>query len=83
MRSLIITVAAAGLFALGAGTAVAQGGNDATATGSATHSPGLLSGDEVQAPIDLPANVCGDTLDGIVGIGALNPTIGNACMNGG
>lgn len=53
---------------------------DAGANGYATDSPGVLSGNSVQAPINVPVNVCGNTVDVV---GALNPTFGNSCVNKG
>ncbi|WP_351232138.1 chaplin [Streptomyces sp. NPDC002133] len=50
----------------------------AWAVGTATGSPGLLSGNVVQAPVDIPVNVCGNTVNVI---GVLNPAAGNACVN--
>ncbi|MER5383674.1 chaplin [Streptomyces sp. NPDC002688] len=60
----------------GAGLAMA----DAGAQGEAVGSPGVLSGNTIQAPIHVPVNVCGNTVD-IVGL--LNPAFGNTCVNGG
>ncbi|MFI8243621.1 chaplin family protein [Streptomyces sp. NPDC085866] len=51
----------------------------ATAVGTATGSAGLLSGNVVQAPMDIPVNACGNTVN-IIGL--LNPVTGNACVNG-
>ena len=62
----------------GGGDSAASGG--ATATGSSTGSPGILSGNTVQAPVHVPVNVCGDTVN-VVGVG--NPAAGNHCRNGG
>ncbi|WP_329386578.1 chaplin [Streptomyces sp. NBC_01716] len=50
-----------------------------SASGAATNSPGLLSGNLVQAPLDIPLNICGNSVD-LVGV--LNPAFGNACVNG-
>jgi hypothetical protein len=58
-----------------AGAASAQTGG-ASANGSAVGSPGVLSGDVIQVPINLPINVCGNSIDIIA---LLNPTAGNAC----
>ncbi|MEU3147402.1 MULTISPECIES: chaplin [unclassified Streptomyces] len=58
----------------GAGAALA----DAGAQGAATHSPGVLSGNLVQAPVHVPVNVCGNTVNVV---GALNPAFGNTCVN--
>ncbi|MET8075668.1 chaplin [Streptomyces sp. NPDC005303] len=51
---------------------------DSTAEGSADGSPGVLSGNNVQLPVDVPVNVCGNTLN-VVGL--LNPAMGNRCAN--
>ncbi|MFD5633922.1 MULTISPECIES: chaplin [unclassified Streptomyces] len=60
----------------GAGMAMA----DAGAHGGAVGSPGVLSGNVIQAPINVPVNVCGNTIN-IVGL--LNPAFGNTCVNDG
>jgi hypothetical protein len=52
---------------------------DADATGSTERSPGVISGNVIQVPVNAPINVCGNTVD--VLIAALNPTFGNACVN--
>ncbi|MFD4945876.1 chaplin [Streptomyces sp. NPDC058409] len=49
-----------------------------SAVGTATGSPGLLSGNVVQAPVSIPVNACGNTVNVI---GVLNPAAGNACVN--
>ncbi|WP_323139349.1 chaplin [Streptomyces sp. NBC_01549] len=51
----------------------------ATAVGTATGSGGLLSGNVVQVPVDIPVNACGNSVNVI---GLLNPAAGNACVNG-
>ncbi|MER6438294.1 chaplin [Streptomyces sp. NPDC001185] len=72
-------MAAAGLasvaFAATAGTASAA---DPTPVGAAVGSPGVLSGNVIQIPVDLGLNLCGNSLD-VVGL--LNPAFGNACAN--
>ncbi|WP_328621897.1 chaplin family protein [Streptomyces sp. NBC_00354] len=74
-RKVLITMAAAGgVLALGGGYAHADSG----ASGHAANSPGLLSGNTVQAPVDAPVNVCGNTVS-VVGL--LNPAFGNRCSN--
>ncbi|MFF0538664.1 chaplin [Streptomyces coelicoflavus] len=50
------------------------------AGGHATDSPGVGSGNHVEVPIDVPVNVCGNSIDVV---GALNPAFGNDCDNGG
>lgn len=76
MIKKVVAAAAAtgGLVLAGAGVAVA----DAGAQGAAVHSPGVLSGNVIQAPIHVPVNVCGNTISVI---GLLNPTFGNTCIN--
>ena len=65
------------VLALGAAApAFADGG--ATAEGAAVNSPGFLSGNVVQVPINLQANVCGNSINVI---GLLNPAFGNVCVN--
>ncbi|MEU3522405.1 chaplin [Streptomyces sp. NPDC038707] len=50
----------------------------ATAVGKEQGSPGVISGNGVQLPVDLPVNVSGNTVD-VVGIG--NPVFGNTSVN--
>ncbi|MCE4944391.1 MULTISPECIES: chaplin [Streptomyces] len=66
---------AGGVVIAGAGLAVADSG----AQGAAVHSPGVVSGNVVQAPVHIPVNVCGNTISVI---GLLNPSFGNTCVNG-
>ncbi|MFE0700870.1 chaplin [Streptomyces sp. NPDC058872] len=73
-RGLAVVVAAGAVVAGGASMAVA----DAGAGGVAAHSPGVLSGNLIQAPVHVPVNACGNTVS-IVGL--LNPTFGNTCVN--
>lgn len=54
-------------------------GGGATAEGHAVGSPGVLSGNGLQLPVDLPVNLSGNSLN-VVGIG--NPAIGNTSVNG-
>ncbi|MBT2510436.1 chaplin [Streptomyces sp. ISL-98] len=76
MIKKVVAAAAAtgGLVLAGAGMAVA----DAGAQGAAVKSPGVLSGNVVQAPIHVPVNACGNTISVI---GLLNPAFGNTCTN--
>ncbi|MCX3059443.1 chaplin [Streptomyces beihaiensis] len=53
-------------------------GGGASAQGFVAGSPGVLSGNLVQVPIDVPINACGNSLDLIA---ALNPAFGNTCVN--
>ncbi|WP_223773719.1 chaplin family protein [Streptomyces sp. 135] len=75
-KGLITMAAATGVLAMSGGYAHA----DSTARGGASDSPGVLSGNTVQAPIDAPLNVCGNTVN-VVGV--LNPAMGNNCANSG
>ncbi|WP_239569286.1 chaplin [Streptomyces sp. G44] len=51
---------------------------DAEADGKALGSPGILSGNNVQAPVHVPVNACGNTVNGV---GVANPSMGNKCAN--
>ncbi|MGR8012111.1 chaplin [Streptomyces hypolithicus] len=55
-----------------------RGGGGAYACGKVSHSPGVLSGNLVQVPVDAPINVCGNSVN-VVGL--LNPAFGNNCSN--
>ena len=57
----------------------ASAGAAAGADGAAVKSPGVGSGNVVQAPVHVPVNVVGDSVNVI---GLLNPTFGNTGMNG-
>ncbi|MFJ2651438.1 chaplin [Streptomyces sp. NPDC087420] len=73
-KGLITVAAAGGVIALGGGYAHADSG----ARGAAANSPGVLSGNNVQVPVHIPVNVCGNTVN-VVGV--LNPAFGNKCAN--
>ncbi|MEV6650628.1 chaplin family protein [Streptomyces sp. NPDC051219] len=73
-KGLITMAAASGVIAIGGGYAQA----DSVANGGSSNSPGVLSGNTVQAPVHVPVNACGNTVNVI---GLLNPTIGNRCAN--
>ncbi|MGG2462905.1 chaplin [Streptomyces sp. RGM 3693] len=55
-----------------------HGHTGAKAVGFAAHSPGVLSGNVIQVPINIPINVCGNSLDLLA---LLNPAFGNICIN--
>ncbi|MFH8517313.1 chaplin [Streptomyces gelaticus] len=74
-KGLITMAAAGGVLALSGGYAHA----DAGASGEATDSPGVLSGNSVQIPVHVPVNVCGNSVDVVA---LLNPASGNTCGNG-
>jgi hypothetical protein len=77
---------AVGLVAGAAESAAAWGGDGcgchlwgsgaSAAWGVAADSPGLLSGNLVQVPVDVPVNACGNSLDVL---GALDGAFGDAC----
>ncbi|MFJ4961902.1 chaplin [Streptomyces sp. NPDC088729] len=75
-KAAAITMIAGGLVAAGAGAASATGHSDAH--GAATHSPGVASGNLVQAPVHVPVNAVGNTIN-VVGL--LNPAFGNLGLN--
>ncbi|MET8701511.1 chaplin [Kitasatospora sp. NPDC058032] len=73
------TALAAGILAsaallAGGGTAAA----DSVAEGIAANSPGVLSGNQIQIPVHIPINLCGNSID-IIGLA--NPAFGNICIN--
>ncbi|WSD73501.1 chaplin [Streptomyces sp. NBC_01591] len=51
---------------------------DSGAEGGAAYSPGVLSGNNVQVPVHVPLNLCGNSVNVI---GLLNPAFGNTCSN--
>lgn len=73
-KAVAVTAAAGAVLAGGAGMAAA----DAVAEGAAIGSPGVLSGNVLQAPIHIPVNICGNTVNSV---GLLNPAFGNICIN--
>jgi hypothetical protein len=75
-KAAAVTLVAGGLVVAGAGLASATGG--AHAHGKAVKSPGVGSGNLVQAPVHVPVNAVGNTA---TVIGALNPTFANDGVN--
>ncbi|MET9437210.1 chaplin [Streptomyces sp. NPDC006551] len=75
-KAAALTMVAGGIVAAGAGVASAHGG--AHAHGQALNSPGIGSGNLVQAPVHVPVNVSGNTVNVI---GLLNPAFGNEAVN--
>ncbi|MFF0585468.1 LAXTG-anchored chaplin ChpA [Streptomyces sp. NPDC003781] len=73
-RGMVAAAAATGILSLCGSPALA----DSHADGTATNSPGAVSGNALQAPVDVPVNLCGNTVDVIA---ALNPAFGNECEN--
>jgi hypothetical protein len=77
-RRVVLGISTGGLLVGGLGMGVAQA--DAAAAGGAAGSPGLLSGNLVQIPINAPVNVCGNSIS-VIGI--LDTAAGNTCVNSG
>lgn len=75
-KAAALTMVAGGLVAAAAGAASATSG--AHAGGAAIGSPGVGSGNLIQAPVHVPVNVNGNSVNVI---GALNPAFGNASAN--
>ncbi|KJS55332.1 chaplin [Streptomyces rubellomurinus] len=73
-KTAAVGAAVVGIVAAGAGTAMASSGAEGVAAGS----PGVISGNQVQIPVHIPVNLCGNTID-VVGL--LNPAFGNHCAN--
>ncbi|MFD6026397.1 chaplin [Streptomyces griseoluteus] len=75
-------IAKAAVVALGTGAVMVGGAGlalaDANAGAAAVGSPGVGSGNVVQVPVNIPVNLCGNTIDAV---GLLNPAFGNACAN--
>ncbi|MEU5226168.1 chaplin family protein [Streptomyces toyocaensis] len=65
----------------GASSEEGHGGSGGShADGRTSDSPGVGSGNQIQVPVHVPVNVCGNSVD-VVGAG--NATEGNDCANGG
>ncbi|MFC8366062.1 chaplin ChpE [Streptomyces griseorubiginosus] len=75
-KAAAVTMVAGGLIAAGAGMASATDG--AHADGKAVGSPGVASGNLVQAPVHVPVNAVGNSVNVI---GVLNPAFGNLGIN--
>ncbi|CAL9273235.1 MULTISPECIES: chaplin ChpE [Streptomyces] len=75
-KAAAVTMVAGGLIAAGAGMASATDGS--AAHGEAIGSPGVASGNVVQAPVHIPVNAVGNSVNVI---GVLNPAFGNLGVN--
>ncbi|GGN54669.1 membrane protein [Streptomyces albiflavescens] len=73
-KAAVVAAGTGAVVLSGAGLAMANTG----AQGEAVGSPGVVSGNAVQVPINVPVNVCGNTADVI---GLLNPAFGDHCGN--
>ena len=78
-KAAAVTLVAGGLVAAGAGLASATTHHDADAHGKAVNSPGVVSGNLIQVPVDVPVNAVGNT---VTVIGGLNPAFANHGFNG-
>ncbi|MET9457216.1 chaplin [Streptomyces canus] len=71
-RGMFAAAAATSVLSLCGSPALA----DSQANGSAVDSPGVVSGNDVQVPVEVPLNLCGNTIDVVA---ALDPAFGNDC----
>ncbi|MET8687290.1 chaplin family protein [Streptomyces sp. NPDC004732] len=71
-KGMLSAAAATSILSLSGGHAFAAG----EANGEALDSPGFLSGNSVQAPLEVPVNVCGNSAN-VAAVG--NPATGNSC----
>lgn len=75
LKSAAVTIAVVGgVLVAGSGLAFA----DSWDWGAAIDSPGVVSGNVVQVPVEVPVDVCGNTINVI---GVLNPAVGNTCID--
>ncbi|MFD5077984.1 chaplin [Streptomyces sp. NPDC058371] len=74
-RGMVVAAAATGILSMYGTPAFA----DSQANGGAADSPGVGSGNNVQVPVGVPVNACGNS---VAVVGALNPSFGNSCANG-
>ena len=75
VRTTLAAGALAAAAVLGTGGVAAA---DSGAQGTTSGSPGVLSGNQLQVPVHVPVNACGNSVNVI---GLLNPASGNACAN--
>ncbi|MER7582662.1 chaplin [Kitasatospora sp. NPDC097691] len=70
----------AGSGTAGSGTGGSRGttASGSSASGVAAGSPGVASGNSIQAPVHVPVNACGNSVN-VVGVA--NPAFGNECGN--
>jgi ChpA-C len=73
-KAAVLTAVTGAALAGAAGVASA----DAGAKGGALASPGVISGNNIQVPVHVPINLCGNSIN-VVGL--INPTFGNTCLN--
>ena len=75
-KAAAVTMVAGGLLAAGAGMASATDGGQAN--GEAVGSPGVVSGNVIQAPVRVALNDSGNTIN-VVGV--MNSAFGNLAVN--
>ena len=73
---LAAVAALAGVTILGGATIASA---DSGAAGTAIGSPGVLSGNVIEIPVNVPIDLCGDSVNVI---GLIDPVLGSACVNG-
>ncbi|MYS84455.1 chaplin [Embleya scabrispora] len=73
-KAAVLTATVGAAVAGAAGPAMASSDAD----GAAVDSPGVLSGNNIQVPIHIPINLCGNTVNFFA---AINPAFGNTCIN--
>ncbi|MEV7197071.1 chaplin [Streptomyces sp. NPDC093510] len=76
MRTRTILTTAALTFATVLGGAGAAAADPDPVNAEVANSPGVLSGNALQVPVDLGLNLCGNTVDVL---GLLNPASNNKC----
>ncbi|MFI1967501.1 chaplin [Streptomyces cinnamoneus] len=76
-KAAAVTLAVGGLALAGAGAASAHGGH-VGADATSKNNPGVVSGNVLQVPVEVPVNVCGNTVS-VVGL--FNTAHGNLCVN--
>ncbi|MET7301969.1 chaplin [Embleya sp. NPDC005575] len=75
-KAAVLTATVGAALAGAAGPAMASSDADGAAVGS----PGVISGNNLQAPVHIPVNLCGNSFNFLA---AINPTFGNTCVNAG
>jgi hypothetical protein len=80
-RRILVGAATGGLLftGLGAAQAATTGPDQATARGTTAGSGGVASGNTIEVPINLPINVCGNSVS-LLGVG--DTAAGNTCGGG-
>ncbi|MET7474294.1 chaplin family protein [Streptomyces sp. NPDC005648] len=74
-RGMVAAAAATSILSLYGGAPALA---DTHAGGAAKDSPGVLSGNNIEAPVEVPVNACGNSVDVVAG---LNPAFGNSCAH--